>query len=117
MGKKRQWAVKPLVPEEVYTDRQEYLDYFHQAVLEEEPRIDLAHIQEKLWQQEGEHVEMETIKDVLVKLSRGDLIDYKPFGGWFNKINDPILEAFLKVWGRIEVVGENRASVIDDTRK
>ena len=28
------WVVRPLVPEEVYTDREKFLDYFHHAALE-----------------------------------------------------------------------------------
>ena len=27
------WAIKPLVPEEVYTDREDFLDYFYRAAL------------------------------------------------------------------------------------
>ena len=54
---------------------------------------------------------METIRDVLIKLSRGDLLEYMELGGWFKKIDDPILLEFLKVWGRIEVEGKNRAVV------
>ncbi len=56
-------------------------------------------------------MDLETIRDVLVKLSRGDLLDYKEFGGWFGKLNDPILNEFLKVWGAIEVKGVNRREV------
>jgi hypothetical protein len=77
------------------------------AAIEEEPRINLNRIQQELWRQEHQEVDLDTIQDVLIKLSRGDLIDYKPFGGWFGKVNDPILEEFLKVWGQIEVVGQN----------
>ena len=40
---------------------------------------------------------METIRDVLIKLSRGDLLQYMELGGWFRKIDDPILLEFLKV--------------------
>jgi AAA+ ATPase superfamily predicted ATPase len=32
------WAIKPLVSEEVYTDRQEFLDYFYQSALKERTR-------------------------------------------------------------------------------
>jgi len=85
------------------------------AALEEKERIDLERIQQELWRQEKQQVDLETIRDVLVKLSRGDLVDYKSLGGWFSKINDPILDEFLKVWGRIEVVGENRKEVQEET--
>jgi hypothetical protein len=81
------------------------------AALEEEERISLTRIQEELRQRASREVELHTIKDVLVKLSRGDLLDYKSFGDWFGKVEDPILEEFLKVWGRIEVAGEPRQDV------
>ncbi len=81
------------------------------AALEEKKRIDLKRIQEELWRQEKKEVDLEMIRDVLVKLSRGDLLDYKEFGGWFGKLNDPILNEFLKVWGEIEAKGENRNAV------
>lgn len=87
------------------------------AALEEEDRISLTRIQEELRQRAFRDVELHTIKEVLVKLSRGDLIDYKSFGDWFGKIEDPILDEFLKVWGRIEVIGENRTRVHNDFRK
>jgi hypothetical protein len=32
------WAIKPLVPEEVYTDRTEFLAYFFQAALKAQTR-------------------------------------------------------------------------------
>jgi len=74
------------------------------SALEEGERFDLARIQQQLIEKEGQHVSLEKIREVLIKLSRGDLIDYR-LGGWFRKINDPILVDFLKVWGRIEVEG------------
>ncbi|MBL7062707.1 MAG: hypothetical protein ISS49_00680 [Anaerolineae bacterium] len=81
----------------------------------EEGRIDPERIQQELERQENREVDLETIKDILVKLSRGDLVDYKELGGWFSKVNDPILEEFLKVWGKIEVVGESRDKVREET--
>ncbi|MCP4349826.1 MAG: hypothetical protein GY795_30465 [Desulfobacterales bacterium] len=33
-GRKNKWVVKTDVPEQVYTDRQEFLDYFYKAALE-----------------------------------------------------------------------------------
>ena len=86
------------------------------AALEEEERISLTRIQEELTKQ-GRQVEMDAIKDVLVKLSRGDLVDYKSFDDWFGKVEDPILEEFLKVWGRTEVEGSKRRTVQDTLRK
>lgn len=38
-------------------------------------------------------------------------------GGWFRKINDPILLDFLKAWGKFEVEGQRHAKVVIDTVK
>ncbi len=81
------------------------------AALEEERRIDLHRIQKELWRHEKKEVDLELIRDVLIKLSRGDLIDYSESGDpgeSFEKRNDPILNEFLRVWGAIEVKGQNR---------
>jgi len=45
----------------------------------------------------------------------GDLIEYSQMGNWFRKMKDPILNEFLKVWGRIQVVGENASEVREET--
>ncbi|KPA16916.1 ATPase domain protein, prokaryote domain protein, partial [Candidatus Magnetomorum sp. HK-1] len=81
------------------------------AALEEEDRINPERIQKELKAQEGVEVEIEKIREVMIKLSRGDLIDYKEFGGWFTHINDPILQDFLKIWGKIEVAGIKRTDI------
>ncbi len=86
------------------------------SALEEGDRLDLDRIQKELAEREGKVVPMETIRDVLIKLSRGDLLQYMELGGWFKKIDDPILLEFLKVWGRIEVEGQDRATVQNDLR-
>jgi len=86
------------------------------SALEEGDRLDLDRIQRELVKREGKHVPMETIRDVLIKLSRGDLLQYMELGGWFRKIDDPILLEFLKVWGRIEVEGQDKAAVQNDLR-
>jgi len=87
------------------------------AALEKEERIDLYRIQRELKEQDRQDVDISTIEDVLIKLSKGDLIDYKDFGKWFSKINDPILNEFLKVWGEIEVKYIKRHEVERDTVK
>jgi hypothetical protein len=84
------------------------------AVLETEDHIDLHRIQKDIKRYEDRDVDISVIKDILVKLSRGDLIEYKSFGDWFGKVNDPILEEFLKVWGRIEAFGEPAREVKDE---
>jgi len=86
------------------------------SALEEGDRLDLDRIQKELAERERKVVPMETIRDVLIKLSKGDFLQYMELGGWFKKIDDPILLEFLKVWGRIEVEGQDRAAVQNDLR-
>ncbi len=81
------------------------------SALEEGDRLDLAHIQRELFERDGKEVDMETIRDVLIKLSRGDLLDAAPDGSWFRKVDDPILVEFLKVWGRVTVEGQETLGV------
>jgi hypothetical protein len=87
------------------------------SALETEDRINPQRIKEELYRQEKIDISIETIRDVLIKLSRGDLIDYKPFGDWFAQVKDPILQEFLKVWGKIEVTGANAGETREDTLK
>jgi len=87
------------------------------SALEKGDRLDLEHIRRELLEREGKSVSVETIRDVLIKLSRGDLLQYMELGGWFRKVDDPILLEFLKVWGRIEVEGMDQASVRSETVK
>ncbi|MEA3341934.1 MAG: hypothetical protein U9R15_18380, partial [Chloroflexota bacterium] len=86
------------------------------SALEEGDRLDLERIQRELREREGTDVDIATIRDVLVKLSRGDLVEYLELGGWFRKVQDPILLEFLKVWGQIEVEAKNRQRVRDELR-
>jgi hypothetical protein len=87
------------------------------AALEEGKWIELPRIQQQLLEREGLRVELKSIKDVLIKLSHGDLIEYSQLGNWFRKIKDPILNEFLKVWGRIKVAGEAADKVQHETVK
>ncbi len=84
------------------------------SALEEGDRLDLERIQRELREREGKDVPIDTIREVLIKLSRGDLLQYMELGGWFRKVEDPILLEFLKVWGKIEVEGQPSALVQDD---
>jgi hypothetical protein len=84
------------------------------SVLEEDQKLDLERIQHQLKEREGKQVSIETIREVLIRLSRGDLIDYKEFGGWFAKVDDPILLDFLKVWGRVEIEGYENSRVQEE---
>jgi hypothetical protein len=86
------------------------------SALEEGEFIDLDRIRRELADRDGREVSVETIRDVLVKLSRGDLLEYSELGGWFRKIDDPILLEFLKVWGRMAVEGKAASGVRDDIR-
>jgi hypothetical protein len=81
------------------------------SALEEEDRINIGRIQQALAEREGKSVSLDKIRDVLVRLSRGDLLEYLELGRWFRKTNDPILLEFLKVWGRIEVEGQEATEV------
>ena len=91
------------------------------CALQEEPRISLERIQRELKAKEGRDVSLDTIRDILIRLSRGDLLEYRELGGWFHKVDDPILVEFLKVWGRIDVEGQNpnqvRSELDDSYRK
>jgi hypothetical protein len=84
------------------------------SALEEGDRLDVERIQRELEAREGTRVSLNTIRDVLVKLSRGDLLEYLELGRWFRKIKDPILLEFLRVWGRIEVEGHDRKRVANE---
>ncbi len=84
------------------------------SALEEGDSLDLARIQEAVQQREGRDVSIEEIREVLIRLSRGDLLEYMELGGWFRKVSDPVLLAFLKVWGRIEVDGQDPQKVEDE---
>ncbi|MEM7537836.1 MAG: hypothetical protein AAF639_37040 [Chloroflexota bacterium] len=81
------------------------------SALEEEEEISLERIQQELKKREGTHIELDHIRDVLVRLSDGDLLEYLQFGDWFRKMDDPILVDFLRVWGRVEVERQNREQV------
>ncbi|MFW6240417.1 MAG: hypothetical protein ACOC98_07360, partial [Thermodesulfobacteriota bacterium] len=86
------------------------------SALEEGEWIRPERIQRELAERDGREVSVETVRDVLVKLSRGDLLEYSELGGWFRKIDDPILLEFLKVWGRMAVEGKTASGVRDDIR-
>ena len=81
------------------------------SALEEEEKISLERIQQELKRREGHDVPLDTIRHVLIRLSRGDLVEYLELGGWFRKVKDPILLEFLKVWGRVDVEGQDQSRV------
>ncbi|ETR66664.1 MAG: hypothetical protein OMM_05545 [Candidatus Magnetoglobus multicellularis str. Araruama] len=84
------------------------------AALEESDKIDPERIQKELKVREGTDVKVKKIINVMIKLSQGDLIDYKSFGGYFTHMNDPVLQDFLKTWGKIEVEGKRQSHVVGD---
>ncbi|MGE0087590.1 MAG: hypothetical protein AB7S75_24535 [Desulfococcaceae bacterium] len=86
------------------------------SALGEDEFIEPERIQRELREREEQNVSLEDIRSVLVKLSRGDLLEYNELGKWFRKIDDPILLEFLKVWGRISAERQNPAVVRDDLR-
>ncbi len=81
---------------------------------EKKNRLNLERIRQEIKTREGTDVPLETIRDVLIKLSRGDLLEYLEMGDWFRRVKDPILLEFLKVWGRIEVEGHDQQRVQDE---
>ncbi|VFN00675.1 MAG: hypothetical protein BECKG1743D_GA0114223_106181 [Candidatus Kentron sp. G] len=87
------------------------------SALEDGERLDPDKIQAALWEKDRKRVSREEIIEVLVRLSRGDLVEYMELGGWFRKIDDPILLEFLKVWGRIDVGGQNGDRVREELRQ
>jgi hypothetical protein len=86
------------------------------SALETDEFINLDRIQQELWEKDRQEVSIEAIRDVLIKLSRGDLLEYNELGRWFRKVDDPILLEFLKVWGRVAVEGKRPGDVQDDLR-
>ncbi|MCP4347087.1 MAG: hypothetical protein GY795_16360 [Desulfobacterales bacterium] len=74
-------------------------------------RLNVEKIQQEIQKREGRLVSLDDVRDVLIKLSRGDLVEYLELGGWFRRVKDPILLEFLKVWGRIEVEGHEQRKV------
>jgi len=84
---------------------------------ENRDRLNIEKIRQELKKREGTDVPLETIREVLIRLSRGDLLEYLELGDWFRRVKDPILLEFLKIWGRIEVEGHDRISVREDLRK
>ncbi|QTA86318.1 hypothetical protein [Desulfonema magnum] len=77
-------------------------------------RLNLERIREEVKRREGTDVPLETIRDVLIRLSRGDLLEYLEMGDWFRRVKDPILLEFLRVWGRIEVEGHEQRRVQEE---
>ncbi|MCP4107196.1 MAG: hypothetical protein GY749_16920 [Desulfobacteraceae bacterium] len=77
-------------------------------------RLNVERIQREILEREGRHVSLDDVRDVLIKLSRGDLVEYLELGNWFRRVKDPILLEFLKVWGRIEVEGHEQSRVRDE---
>jgi len=77
--------------------------------------ISVNKIQKALKKQEKIDVDKEKIRDILVLLARGDLIE--DFTGTFYRIKDPILCDFLKVWGKVELENTDPKDIIVDLQK
>ncbi|MEE4356942.1 MAG: hypothetical protein V2I97_10760 [Desulfococcaceae bacterium] len=75
--------------------------------------LNLEKIRQTILDKEGKDVPVSQIRDVLIRLSRGDLVEFLEMGNWFRRVKDPILREFLKVWGRIEVEGKKQTGVRD----
>ncbi len=87
------------------------------SALEEGEELDIGRIQQALKEREKKDVSIEKIREILIKLSRGDLLEYKELGGWFGKVDDPILIEFLRVWGKIEIERQNKNVVQNELQK
>jgi len=92
-----------------------YLSALDDPDAKNEREIRVERIQEELKRREGKEVSIEEIREILVRLSRGDLLEYSLLGYWFRKTDDPILLEFLKVWGKIYVEGVISCRSIHDT--
>ncbi len=79
-------------------------------------RLNVERIQRELKRREGKDIPLGDIRNILIRLSRGDLLEFLELGGWFRRVKDPILLEFLKVWGRIEVEGQDREDVKDELK-
>ena len=77
----------------------------------EKGQLNVEKIREEVSRREGTDVSLDEVREVLVRLSRGDLIDYMELGGWFRRVKDPILLEFLRVWGRVTVEGQSHKTV------
>ncbi|VFM95553.1 MAG: hypothetical protein BECKG1743F_GA0114225_100764 [Candidatus Kentron sp. G] len=84
---------------------------------EDGSRLDPARLREALRVREGRDVPREKVLEVLVGLSRGELVRYREPGGYFEKSGDPILLEFLELWGKIRVQGRDGAQVRDELRQ
>jgi hypothetical protein len=87
------------------------------AAIEEGNEIDLQRIQQELKNQKSKDIPLSKINEIMIKLARGDLLEYQIFGNRFYKIKDPILNDFLKIWGLIEVEHQDRNYVYQRTLK
>jgi hypothetical protein len=85
------------------------------AAIEDGNEINLERIQQELKAHDSIDVPVSKIKKIMIKLARGDLIEYRMYGNWFCKINDPILNEFLKVWGEIDVLRQKREWIEEKT--
>ncbi len=85
------------------------------AAEQEKEEIDLEQIRIDLKTREFVDVPVEKIKEVMIRLARGDLLEFKSFGNWFGKVDDPILNEFIKVWGLIEVEKQRRPEIEERT--
>ncbi|MEZ4528912.1 MAG: hypothetical protein R2941_23620 [Desulfobacterales bacterium] len=87
------------------------------SALGEGELIDPAEIQRLLAQKDMRHAETKDIREILIRLSRGDLLEYRDGADWFRRTDDPILLDFLRVWGKSLVEGQSPESVQQDIIK
>ncbi|KPA16483.1 ATPase domain protein, prokaryote domain protein [Candidatus Magnetomorum sp. HK-1] len=85
------------------------------AAMEQGTDIDIHRVQMELKQFEKIDVSIDEIRDIMVLLARGDLLECGGIEDCFYKINDPILNEFLQIWGKITVEKRNRQKVEEST--
>ncbi|MEM7535201.1 MAG: hypothetical protein AAF639_23695 [Chloroflexota bacterium] len=90
-----------------------YLSTLDDPDAKHEREIRVERIQHELKAREGKDISIDQIREILVRLSRGDLLEYGHLGYFFRKTDDPILLEFLKTWGKIYVEGVS-ASLVND---
>jgi hypothetical protein len=92
-----------------------YLASMDENLTSKRGEIMVSNVQEMLKDRDNIDVDTSKIREVLISLSRGDLLDYS--AGSFYRIKDPILNDFLKIWGKIELEKVERKTLKIDLRR
>jgi len=85
------------------------------AAMEQGTDIDIHRVQLELKQFEKIDVSIDEIRNIMILLARGDLLEWSGLDDCFYKINDPVLNEFLQIWGKITVEKQNPQRVEEST--